>query len=179
MKRKFLTVFAAALVSSLLLAACQVQGGGLAQPTATTTPSSGFSPATILGIQGDATTITAYPGIPWVRLSYLTCISSDLSGQVLKDTIQSYHTQGMHVLLTYCQPGSSDLFDTQQLNDAAQGGADAVQCGNEQMKQSATTTYVTPDRFARFFDLCQSCHASQAHPDYPCYSRSHGSPGGS
>ena len=156
MKRKFLTILVATLVSNILLVACQFQSGGSTQQTATATPPPGFLPTTILGIQGDSSTITAYPGIPWVRLGYSTCTSSGSSGQALKDTIRSYHNQGMHVMLTYCQPGGDTLFDTKQLNDAAQGGADAVQCGNEQMKQSATTTYVTPERFARFFDLCQS-----------------------
>ena len=41
-----------------------------------------------------------------------------------------------------------------------------MQCGNEQIKQTTATLYVTPERFARFFDLCQSAmHA--VHPDIP------------
>src|SRR5579864_5028697 len=167
MNRKFLTMLAAVLVGSMLLAACQSQGGS-AQPTATATATEPpvFSPTTILGIQADASTLSAFSGIPWVRLAYPTCTASNLSGQTLKDTIIGYHSQGMHVLLTYCQPGGDSLLDTTPLDDAAQGGADAVQCGNEQMKQSATTTYVTPDNFARFFDLCQNAiHA--AHPAIP------------
>src|SRR6266581_5581234 len=159
MKRKFLIILATVLVGSIILVACQVQTGGT---TGTATPSrisptpSGFSPEKILGIQGDASTTTSYPGIPWVRLGYPTCVSSNLSGQVLKDTIRIYHNQGMHVMLTYCQTSGDSLFDTSRLNDAALGGADAVQCGNEQMKQSTATLYVTPENFARFFDLCQS-----------------------
>ena len=157
MRRKFWIFLAATLVGSLLLTACQIQiNVGGTKTTPVPMPSVAFRPGTVLGIEGDASTTSAFPGIPWVRLGYPTCVASDLSGQVLKDTISSYHAQGMRVLLTYCQTGGNSLFDTSGLNDAAQSGADAVQCGNEQMKQSATTLYVTPDRFARFFDLCQS-----------------------
>ncbi len=165
MKRKFWIILAAILIGSILLSACQIQIGGTAQqPEAS--PPAGLRPETVLGIQGDVTTSSSFSGIPWVRLSYPTCVSSNLSGQVLKDTISSYHKQGMHVLLTYCQTGGDSLFDTNPLNDVAQSGADAVQCGNEQIKQSATTLYVTPDRFARFFDLCQrTIHAVR--PDIP------------
>jgi hypothetical protein len=160
MKRKFWIFLVATLVGSVLLTACQIQiGSGGTTPVAT--PSVAFRPGTVLGIQGDATTYSSYPGIAWVRLSYPTCIASDLSGQVLKNTINTYHTQGMHVLLTYCQTNGANLFDMNRLNDVAQAGADAVQCGNEQMKQSATTLYVTPDRFARFFDLCQGAIHAQ------------------
>ena len=162
MKRKLWIFLVATLVGSVLLTACQIQigSGGTKQPVAT--PSVAFRPGTVLGIQGDATSYSSYPGIPWVRLSYPTCIASDLSGQVLKNTISTYHTQGMRVMLTYCQTNGASLFDMNRLNDVAQSGADAVQCGNEQMKQSGTTLYVTPDRFARFFDLCQSAiHAKR------------------
>jgi len=166
MRRTFWIFLAATLVGCVLLTACQIQIGGAGTQPPVATPSVAFRPGTVLGIQGDATTINAYPGIPWVRLGYPTCVASDLSGQVLKDTIKSYHAQGMHVLLTYCQVSGDSLFDTNRLNDVAQSGADAVQCGNEQMKQSATTLYVTPERFARFFDLCQSAvHA--VHPALP------------
>ncbi len=161
MKRKFWIFLVATLLGSVLLTACQLPFGigGKTQPVAT--PSVAFRPGTVLGIQGDATTFNSYPGIPWVRLSYPTCVASDLSGQVLKDTISTYHTQGMRVLLTYCQTNGASLFEMNQLNDIAQVEADAVQCGNEQMKQSATTLYVTPDRFARFFDVCQSAIHAQ------------------
>ncbi len=161
---KRVTLFAA-LVGCMLLAGCQFPGGGEAPVTPVPTPS-GVPPVSILGIQGDASTISSFPGIPWVRLGYPTCIASNLSGQMLKDTISSYHSQGMRVLLTYCQTRGSSLLDTQPLDDAAQGGADAVQCGNEQMKQSDATTYVAPALFARFFDLCQSVMLS-AHPGIP------------
>jgi hypothetical protein len=166
MERKFWIFLVATLVGCVLLTACQLPFsiGSKTQPVAT--PSVAFRQGTELGIQGDATTLNSYPGIPWVRLSYPTCVASDLSGQVLKDTISTYHTQGMGVLLTYCQTNGASLFDMSGLNDVAQAGADAVQCGNEQMKQSATTSYVTPERFARFFDLCQSAIHAQ-HPTIP------------
>ena len=169
MRRNIWIFLAATLIGSLLLAACQFQinAGGTNQPQMTPAPSVvAFRPGTVLGIQGDASTISAFPGIPWVRLSYPSCVASDLNGQTLRNTISSYHAQGMRVLLTYCQVSGAALFDTSGPQDAAQSGADAVQCGNEQMKQSGTTLYVTPDRFARFFDLCQSAmHA--VHPAIP------------
>jgi hypothetical protein len=115
------------------------------------------SPSQIRGVAGDAhTTYTTYAGIPWIRLSYPTCGSSNLSGNVLKNTIQSLHKKNIRVLLSVCQPNGNKLFDTNLLADAAQGNADAVQCGNEQMKQDASVSflYVPPDRFARFYDLC-------------------------
>ncbi len=159
MKKRLLLLFATILLGSLLLSACQFQLG-TSQQTPLATPSAKFQMEQILGIQTDAQ--TSYPGIPWVRLSYPTCVESNLRGQVLKDTIQSYHHQGIHVLLSYCQFNGDDLFDTTKLNDAAQGGADAVQCGNEQMKQSTSTTYIPPERFAQFFVLCQNAmHAVQ------------------
>jgi hypothetical protein len=71
---------------------------------------------------------------------------------------------GIHVLLITCQPAPSGprLFNTQQLADVAQGGADAVQCGNEQMKIDPFTTYLTPSDFARYYDLCaRAVHAVQ------------------
>ena len=167
MKRKFWIFLVATLVGSVLLTACQIPFGigGKAQPPVAT-PSVAFRPGTVLGIQGDANTVNSYPGIPWVRLSYPTCIASDLSGQVLKDTISAYHAQGMGVMLTYCQTNGASLFDLNGLNDVAQAGADAVQCGNEQMKQSGTTSYVAPENFARFFDLCQSA-VHVLHPTIP------------
>ena len=167
MNRKFWIFLVATLVGSVLLTACQIPFGigGKTQPPVAT-PSVAFRPGTVLGIQGDANTVNSYPGIPWVRLSYPTCVASDLSGQVLKDTISAYHAQGMGVMLTYCQTNGASLFDTSRLNDVAQAGADAVQCGNEQMKQSGTTLYVTPVNFARFFDLCQSAIHAQ-HPTIP------------
>ena len=166
MKRTLWIVLLAALVGSVLLSACQLPFGIGQQAPPVATPSVAFRPGTVLGIQSDASTLHAFPGIPWVRLSYPTCVASDLQGQVLKDTIKAYHSQGMGVMLTYCQTSGANLFDMNGINDVAQAGADAVQCGNEQMKQSATTSYITPDRFAKFYDLCESAVHAQR-PNIP------------
>ncbi len=110
----------------------------------------------ILGVEG--TPGITYGGIHWVRLGYPSCGWGNLKGANLQQTIRSYHQQGTRVLLTVCQ-GRNDasLFDTAPLKDAAQGGADAVQCGNEEMKQDASVSflYIPPDRFARFYELCE------------------------
>ncbi len=132
----------------------------ISTPTAHATPTpapivlSTQSPAQIRGVAGDPH--TNYVGIPWIRLSYPTCGSSSLSGSLLKNTIQAYHKKNIRIMLTVCQPNGDKLFDTTLLADAAQGNPDAVQCGNEQMKQDASVSflYVPPDRFARFYDLC-------------------------
>ena len=162
MKRRDLILLATVLVGHLLMTACQFSLGGTGQqkPPSIPTLPPGSHPETILGIQ--ASPQRSYSGIPWVRLAYPTCGPGPLSGKVLKDTIQNYHQQGIHVLLTYCQASGDRLFDPNRLADAAQGEADAVQCGNEQMKQSTSTLYVTPERFATFFDLCQ--HIMQTMP---------------
>jgi hypothetical protein len=119
----------------------------------------------IFGIQSDA--VTPYPGISWLRLSYPTCGNSSLSGQTLQNTVENYHSQGIHILLTVCQPDLSKILDPAYLNDAAQGGADAVQCGNEQMKNDPPyTRYVPPDLYAQFFNLCESSMHS-VRPDIP------------
>jgi hypothetical protein len=165
MQRKFFIILAIMLVGSLVVTACQNQSGGtIQQATPPQAPRSPWTP--ILGIAGDASNTTAYAGIGWVRLGYPTCGHSNLSGQVLKQTISRYHQQGMHVLLTYCQSSGANLFDTTRLDDIAQAGADAVQCGNEQMKQNAATLYVPPERFARFFALCQQA-MQQVRPALP------------
>ncbi len=168
MEKRIFMLLALLLTSGLLLSACQagsILGGG--QPKPIVTPSTKLEPEPILGVQGDAQTpLTSYAGIPWVRLSYPTCVESSLRGQVLKTTIQRYHQEGVHVLLSYCQFNGPGLFNTSKLNDAAQGGADAVQCGNEQMKQSKSTTYIQPAVFAKFFVLCRDAmHAVR--PDIP------------
>jgi hypothetical protein len=119
------------------------------------TKSQRLDPASTLGVAVNIPSHLA--GMPWVRLGYPSCDLGNLSGATLKNTIQSYHNQGMRVLLIICQPRPSQLFNTAILNDAAQGGADAVQCGNEEMKYDPTfTNYVPPGKFAKFFDLCQS-----------------------
>ncbi len=128
----------------------------------TPTPNPVPNPASVLGVDVDP---GSYPaGISWVRLSYPTCGWGNLRGSVLKSTIAQYHARGMHVLVLICQAGRSgpQLLNTQQFNDVAQSYPDAVQCGNEEMKQNALTTYVTPDNFARFYDLCsRAVHALQ------------------
>ncbi len=122
-------------------------------------------PASVLGIIADAQ--TAFESIPWVRLGYYTCGTNNVQGDVLKKTVESYHRQGVRVLLSVCQWATDTrLFDTKILNDAAQGGSDAVQCGNEEMKSGAFNRYITPQNFARFFDLCeQAMHAVR--PEIP------------
>src|SRR6266487_5098260 len=147
LKGRFLLLFAVLLASGILLLS-QVRVALAAKRSSTAmTP--------ILGIQGNGQ--TPYPDISWQRLAYTTCGNSTLSGQVLQDTIRNYHRQGISVLLTVCQPDLSVILDPAYLNDAAQGRADAVQCGNEQMKNDPPyTRYVPPDLYAQFFDLCES-----------------------
>ncbi len=129
--------------------------------TATPTYPPTQSPAQILGIQSDPQ--TNFPGLGWVRLGYPTCGWGDLYGDILKSTIEQYHSQGIRVLLTICQgANNASLYDPKPLQDAAQGGADAVQCGNEEMKQdpSVAFLYIPPQNFARFYNLCeQAVHA--------------------
>src|SRR5579875_3468378 len=126
-------------------------------PTPIPTPLPAESPAQILGIQSAPG--QNYPGIGWVRLGYPSCGWGNLYGSVLRDTIANYHRQGIRVLLTICQgQDNASLYNTQPLQDAAQGGADAVQCGNEEMKQddsSVSFLYIKPQDFAKFYDLCQ------------------------
>jgi hypothetical protein len=136
---------------------------------ATTTSTANYPPpvppASVLGISAD--TQTAFESIPWVRLGYYTCGTNNVQGDVLKKTVESYHRQGVRVLLSVCQWATDTrLFDTKILNDAAQGGSDAVQCGNEEMKSGAFNRYITPQNFARFFNLCeQAMHAVR--PEIP------------
>jgi hypothetical protein len=120
------------------------------------------NPRTILGVAIDGGPQDSYPGVPWVRLAYPTCGNGNYSGKHLQSTIQGYHQRGIYVLLITCQTSSSGpaLFNTQQLNDVARGGADAVQCGNEEMKHDPNVRYVDPTDFARYYDLCE--HAVHA-----------------
>jgi hypothetical protein len=122
------------------------------------------SPASTLGIVAD--TQHPFTGIPWVRLGYKTCFGNN-QGQVLKNTIAMFHSRGVRVMLSLCQWASDDrLFDASILKDMAQGGPDAVQCGNEQMKSGSANRYVPPAIFAKFFDLCgQAAHAVR--PEVP------------
>ena len=88
--------------------------------------------------------------------------NGNLRGALLKSTILHYHDQGIRVLLTICQQSTGpSLFDPAPLNDVAQGRADAVQCGNEEMKYDPPfTRYIQPADFARYFDLCvRAMHA--------------------
>src|SRR5207244_9926867 len=86
---RFLLLFAVLLAGGiLLLSQCRVALADQ-QSSMVTTP--------ILGIQGDGQ--THYPGIGWQRLAYQTCGNSNLSGQVLQDTISNYHRQGISVLM--------------------------------------------------------------------------------
>ena len=123
------------------------------------------NPRSVLGVEGSPG--ITYSNITWRRVGYPTCGWTDFTGDTLKHVVQNYHNHGISVLLVVCQPKPSDLFNQQIFNDAAQGGADAVQCGNEQMKvddPSVSFLYVPPAKFARFFDLCQrAVHAVNPH----------------
>ena len=129
-------------------------------PTPTLLPAP--NPADVLGI--DSNPGQYFAGVNWIRLGYPTCGFGYLSGVHLHQTMINYHNLGLHVLLIVCQPASSgpSLFNPQLFADIAQSGADAIQCGNEEMKQNALTTYVSPSNFARFFDMCtRAVHAMQ------------------
>jgi len=107
--------------------------------------------------------ITSLAGMSWVKLGYPTCGVGNQSGSALQNTINGLHKQGIRVFMLYCQPQPSQLFNTTLLNDAAQAKADAVQCGNEQMKSGKYNDYIPPATFAKFFDLCQNAmHAVNA-----------------
>ena len=68
------------------------------------------NPSKILGVQTDPS--TPCPGISWVRLGYPTCGWGNLYGDVLRSTIQDYHSRGIRVLLTVCQgPNDSRLYN--------------------------------------------------------------------
>jgi hypothetical protein len=136
----------------------QTQVGATPTPALLSAP----NPANVLGV--DSNPGQYFAGINWIRLGYPSCGFGDLNGAHLHTTMQNYHNLGLHVLLIVCQPGKSGarLFDPQLFADIAQSGADAIQCGNEEMKQNALTNYVTPSDFARFFDMCtRAVHAVQ------------------
>ena len=155
----------------VVLAKPQATSPGLTTPVATT-PVGALpaeppvqNPSEILGI--DAKPTTNHTGIYWVRIGYTNCGSGNLQGSLLKNTIEMFHRQGTRVLLTFCQEGTH-LFDTAPLFDASQGQPDAVQCGNEEMKNDPSVAFlhVSPENFARFYDLCQyEVHAIR--PDIP------------
>ncbi len=108
-----------------------------------------------------------FNGIPWVRVSYKTCGDAAVYGSNLRAEINQYHSQGVRVMLSLCQWATDGrLYAMNTINDATQAGADAVQCGNEQMKASEYNMYVPPDVFAKFYDLCQQA-AHAARPAIP------------
>ena len=163
-KTSFLVIFAVVLIGSFALAVLSynllyTQEAHLKDAVATLTPApttgtatSAVSPSQVLGVVADSQ--MPFKGIPWVRVSYATCVGST-RGAALKNTITQFHRLGVRVMLSLCQwAADSRLFDTSIMNDAAQGGADAVQCGNEQMKAGQYNRYVPPAIFAKFFDLC-------------------------
>ncbi len=125
----------------------------LKTPSPTATPFPPVDPKVVLGI--DSGPPSLYPGIGWTRLSYRTC-GTILSGGRLDRMIQRFHSQGVRVLLLLCQHPGLQLLDIKHINDAAHSGADAIACGNEEMKHNTYDTYVDPASFARFFDLCES-----------------------
>src|SRR5712691_1411454 len=170
---RFVVIFSVVLIGSIVLTVFAYRMTLLARPamasqarlSSTSSPSmltstvtstshltSTLSPAPVLGISGSPPSL--YPGIFWTRVGYTTC-GSNLSGDKLKSTVQSNHAQGVHVLLLLCQRTGPHLLDVQPLQDIAQSGADAVECGNEQMKHNTYPTYVVADDFARLFDLCE------------------------
>lgn len=125
LNRKVLILFVAVLAVGILLAwHDQMAYAAARKPTVKTH---------ILGIQSDGQ--IPYPGISWLRLSYTTCGNSTLSGQVLQDTIRSYHEQGIRILLVVCQPDLSTILDPTYLKDAAQGRADAVHGNPKPLRQ--------------------------------------------
>jgi hypothetical protein len=187
LKRKTIIILIVFALASLLLASCGFPGAVAAKPTPTHTPTptptpdptatptptpdptptypSAVSPSQVLGVVADEQ--KPLVGIPWVRLGYATCFGNVMKGDLLKNTVAQLHSQGTRVMLSLCQWASdAHLFDVNILNDAAQAGADAVQCGNEQMKFGAYNRGIPPAIFAKFFDLCQQAmHAVR--PEIP------------
>src|SRR5271157_4209409 len=132
------------------------------QPSPTPTP---IPSGSILGVESNL--LTKYTDIPWVRYGYPTCGVNTLSGDALKTWITIRHSEGVHILITTCQVNGASLFDPKPLQALVESGADAVQCGNEQIKYDpGNTSYVPPAQFARYFDLCEhTVHAMR--PDIP------------
>ncbi len=152
LKRTALILLTLAALGSMLLAACgDSQGTPTAKktpthtptptptqdPTPTLIPTPTFPPpvpsSRVLGIVADPQ--HPFKDIPWVRVSYSTCGNPAVKGEVVKNEVNQFHSQGVRVMLSVCQWAKDErLYNTNVLNDAAQAGADAVQCGNEQMK---------------------------------------------
>jgi hypothetical protein len=183
-QRSILVSLIIAVLASILLFACATPGATTtpthkSKPTATPSPTpsptptldptptfpSTVSPSRVLGIVADPQHPSS--GIPWVRVSYRTCGNPTVHGAALRAEINQFHGQGVRVMLSLCQWATdSRLYNPSIIRDATRAGADAVQCGNEQMKSGQYNTYVSPDVFARFYDLCQrETHA--ARPDIP------------
>ncbi len=100
-----------------------------------------------------------FPGISWYRVSYPTCGWGGLKGKTLTDAIQYYHSKGIRVLFVVCQTHNPNSVDWKTI---AHSYPDAVQCGNEEMKQDASVSflYMPPDEFANFYNKCEtSIHA--------------------
>ncbi len=184
-KSRFLIIAAVVLVCSTLVAAFAYRTATTAHvtPTATTTaktptPTLGITQTLqptptptplplgpILGVESNL--LTKYTDIPWVRYGYSTCGVNSLSGDALKTWINIRHSEGVRILITTCQSNGPSFYDTKTLQAVAETGADAVQCGNEQMKYDpGHTSYVPPAQFARYYDLCEHIvHAVR--PDIP------------
>jgi len=131
-------------------------------PTPTPTPTPKPLPlGPILGIQSDLT--STYANIPWVRASH-DCSSKKSNLDALRSAIAVLHSKGVRVLMIPCQLTGSALLNPTPITDVAQSGADALQCGNEEMKYDpGLTTYIAPADFARYFDLCtRITHAVRA-----------------
>jgi len=180
LQKKLLMVLSIALVTSIVLVLVSYQVFPLASiqatgtdeihkvtaavtpsitPTPTPPPVTVLNPSSVLGI--DSGPLSAYPGISWTRISYKTCGGRNY-GTRLKNTIQLNHNQGGHVLVLLCQHPGQHLLNMLWFNDVAQAGADAVACGNEEMKHNTYPTYLSPLDFARFFDLCErTVHAAR------------------
>ncbi|MEO7019259.1 MAG: hypothetical protein ABI234_03820 [Ktedonobacteraceae bacterium] len=120
-------------------------------------------PAQIQGISGDDNDIaTHYKGISWVRLGYPSCGWGNLRGDVLKNAMETEHSQGIRVLFVICQGADNaqltDANAVSAFDDVAQSNPDAVQCGNEEMKQDPSVAFlhIAPANFAKFYDLCET-----------------------
>ena len=188
-KRRLLIIAPIVLVSSILVAVFAYRAATTTNvkppmtatttvQTPITTPSIGITPTitstpkptpiplrSILGVESNL--LTKYSDIPWVRYGYPTCGVNTLSGDALKTWITIRHSEGVHVLITTCQVNGASLLDPKPIQDIVESGADAVQCGNEQIKYDpGHTSYVPPLQFARYFDLCEHIvHAVR--PDTP------------
>jgi hypothetical protein len=125
--------------------------------TPTPTPAPVLHNGPIMGVNGDPR--YKFNGIYWIRLSYLSCGVGNLKGSQLTNTIRNYHQQGIHILLIICGPLNSG--NDSALKEVAHSGADAIQCGNEQMKYG-------PDAatFAGFYNACES-NAHAVRPGIP------------